>query len=522
MKNVNLGTLFQFAVERHPQYEALVQGEKRFTYAELNQEVDHAAAGLQSLGIKRHDRVVLVLKNRLEMVILYWAIQKIGAVFTPINFRLTAEEIEYCVKDAQAKAVIYEPVSEHAVLAAVHGMDTIKVAVLQARGADIQYEELRHKSKQPLVRSESDGDDLCLMLYTSGTTGRPKGVPRTHRNEYSAAVAHIIQNQYVFQESTIGVMPLYHTMGMRSLLSIALLNGKMVMTPDYDAETVLETLEKEKLSCVYLVPTIFHDLVYHPKFAQYDLSSLKKLGYAGAAMTKALTEEIFAKLKPKVFVNHYGSSEVYTFSICDYLDRKPGCAGKPGFHQRLRVVVADPDGGSTPEDVVQTGVPGEIIVDLRSQEAFQGYWNRPDATRKAIREGWYFTGDMGSFDEDGDLYVLGRVDDMIISGGENIHPLEVEDVIAKHPKVAEVAVVGLPDQRWGEVVTAFIVAHDPQLTAEELDEFCRQSKHLSNFKRPRKYVLVDSIPKSPVGKILRRMLRDGYAQPSPTKKESVS
>jgi 2-furoate---CoA ligase len=204
------------------------------------------------------------------------------------------------------------------------------------------------------------------------------------------------------------------------------------------------------------------------------------------------------------------------------LDRKPGCAGKPGFHQRLRVVVADPEGGSGPDDVLPPGVPGEIIVDLRSLEAFQGYWNRPDATGKALREGWYFTGDMGAIDEDGDLYVLGRVDDMIISGGENIHPLEVEDVIAKHPKVAEVAVVGLPDVRWGEIVTAFVVPKDSRLTQEELDEYCKQCSFLSNFKRPRKYVLVESIPKSPVGKILRRMLRDGQYEAGLTKKESVS
>src|SRR5690606_29437242 len=169
---------------------------------------------------------------------------------------------------------------------------------------------------------------------------------------------------------------------------------------------------------------------------------------------------------------------------------------------------ADPEGNATPDDVVPVGVPGEIIVDLRSNEAFQGYWNRPDATRKAIRGGWYFTGDMGMIDEDGDLYVLGRVDDMIISGGENIHPLEVEDVLAKHPKVAEVAVAGLPDSRWGEIVTAFIVPRDHSLTAEELDAYCKESDALSNFKRPRKYVFVRSIPKSPVGKVLRRKLRN--------------
>ncbi|GGG25914.1 class I adenylate-forming enzyme family protein [Paenibacillus abyssi] len=519
---MDLGTLFEFAVARHPQFDALVQGDKRFTYKELNMEIDKAAAGLQAMGVGQGDRVVLVLKNRYEMVVLYWAIQKLGAVFTPVNFRLTQEEIKYCIQDADAKAVIYEQVSEASVLEAVKDIQLLRISVQGALGADITYEELREKECGKLASPNIRVDDVCLMLYTSGTTGRPKGVPRSHKNEYGAAVAHIIQNQYEVQESTLGVMPLYHTMGMRSLLSMAFLNGKLVMTPDYGPQAVLEILEQEKISCVYLVPTIYHDLVYHADFDQYNLSSLKKLGYAGAAMTEVLTEEIFKKFNPSVFINHYGSSEVYTFSYCNYLHKKAGCAGKAGFHQNLRVVIPDPDGGSAPHDIVPAGVPGEIIVDLRTSEAFEGYWNRPDATKKAIRDGWYFTGDMGMLDEDGDLFVLGRLDDTIISCGENIHPLEVEDVIAKHPKVAEVAVAGLPDARFGELVTAFVVPKDPALTVEELDHYCKESNQLSNFKRPRKYVLISEIPKSPVGKILRRKLRNGEYEEMTMKRESVS
>ncbi|PZE20754.1 class I adenylate-forming enzyme family protein [Paenibacillus xerothermodurans] len=519
---MDLGTLFEFAVERHPQFETLIQGNTRFTYREMNVEVNKLTSALQDRGIRQGDRVVVVLKNRLEMVILYWAVQKIGAIFTPINFRLSPEEIKYCVQDADAAAVFYEPISEKTVLEAVKDLQIVKISVLGAQGADVSYEELRVNGTGQFDRPVIHDDDICLMLYTSGTTGRPKGVPRSHKNEYGAAVAHIIQNQYEVQESTLGVMPLYHTMGMRSLLSMVFLNGKLVMTPDYVPQSLLEVLEKEQISCVYLVPTIFHDLVYHKDFEKYNLAALRKVGYAGAAMTEVLTAEIFKKLKPRVFVNHYGCSEVYTFSYCNYLDKKAGCAGKPGFHQNLRVVVPDPEGNSTPDDLVPPGVPGEIIVDLRTSEAFQCYWNRPDATQKALRGGWYFTGDMGMLDEEGDLFVLGRLDDTIISGGENIHPLEVEDVIAKHPKVAEVAVTGLPDPRFGEIVTAFVVPKDPTLTEEELDCYCKESNQLSNFKRPRKYVLVSAIPKSPVGKILRRKLRNGECQELYLKRESAS
>ncbi|UYZ15347.1 AMP-binding protein [Brevibacillus sp. WF146] len=520
---MDLGSLFQFAVSRHPDWTAIVEAERRFTYREFDQLTTNIAAGLQSLGIAQGDRIVLVLKNRLEMSALYWAVQKIGAVFTPINFRLSAEEVRYCIEDAEAKAVVYEPASEEAVLQATASWSPLRIGVLGAAGAEVTYERLAASESADWAKPLISDDDYCLMLYTSGTTGRPKGVPRTHRNEYGAAMAHIIQNRYEKKESTIGVMPLYHTMGIRSLLSMAFLNGKIVMIPDYAPQLTLEVLEKEEITCVYLVPTILHDLLYHPDFKKYNLSKLRKLGYAGAAMTTALVQDCFRELKPDVFVNHYGSTEVYTFSVCDYLDKKPGCAGKPGIHQELRVVVPDPDGKSTPDDVVAVGEPGEIIVNLASIEAFQGYWKRPDANRKAIRSGWYFTGDMGVIDSDGDLYVVGRVDDMIISGGENIHPIEVEDVIAKHPKVSEVAVVGLPDSRWGEVVTAFVVPSDHSLTVEELDAFCKESPDLANFKRPRRYVWVAELPKSPVGKILRRKLRSGeYTQSEPMMKESAS
>ncbi|MCC3357950.1 class I adenylate-forming enzyme family protein [Bacillus sp. REN16] len=507
---MDLGKLFNFAVHRFPSKTAIVEGERRLTYKEFNQITNKIAFSLQKHGIKKGDRVVIILKNRLEMVALYWAIQKLGAVFTPINFRLSTEEVAYCVNNADAKAVVYEPSSQAAALEGKYEHKPLFISVLGASGGDVTYEELLDHNQESFDEPTIHFDDICLMLYTSGTTGKPKGVPRSHKNEYSAATAHIIQNKYVLHESTLGVMPLYHTMGMRSLLSMTFLNGKLCMIPDNDTLTMLKVMEEEEVSCVYLVPTIIHDLLHHKNFDTFNLLSLRKIGYAGASMTSELTKEVISKLKPEVFVNHYGSTEVYTFTICDYLDKKPGCAGKAGFHQQLRLVTPDPDGNSTPDDIIPNGTPGEIIINIDSIEAFKGYWNRPDANKKSIRNGWYFTGDMGVLDEDGDLYVVGRVDDMIISGGENIHPLEVEDVIASHPNVLEVAVAGIPDERFGEKVVAFVVSKGERLTTEELDSFCKQSSQLANFKRPREYKFIKEIPKSPVGKILRRKLKENY------------
>jgi 2-furoate---CoA ligase len=229
--------------------------------------------------------------------------------------------------------------------------------------------------------------------------------------------------------------------------------------------------------------------------------AVEAVSYAGSAMTSALVARCVETFAPRSFVNHYGSTEIYTFSVHGDQAAKPGCAGRAAMNAQLRLVAAD---AASPDDAAAPGEDGQIICRMDSDEAFAGYWNRPDADAKAIRAGWYFTGDVGRIDGDGDLWVVGRVDDMIISGGENIHPLEVEDVLARHPGVLEAAVVGAPDDRWGHRVVAYVVA--PEASADELDAHCLAST-LARFKRPREYRFVDALPKSASGKILRRMLR---------------
>ena len=225
-------------------------------------------------------------------------------------------------------------------------------------------------------------------------------------------------------------------------------------------------------------------------------------------MTDGLLKGLQAASKPELFVNHYGSSEIYTFTIDQNAPAKPGSAGRAGINQRVRVVKLV---ATSPDQVAAVAEEGEIIAQLTSDEAFEGYWRRPEADAKAIREGWYFTGDTGYFDPDGDLFVTGRVDDMIISGGENISPVEIESCLSLHPAVSEVAVVGLPDERWGKVIAAFVKRRSDVQEAE-LDNFC-QTSGLAKFKRPRRYLFVRDIPKSPVGKLLRRKLVAGEYEP---------
>jgi len=321
-------------------------------------------------------------------------------------------------------------------------------------------------------------------------------------------MAQVAQYRYSVGEVALGVMPLYHTMGVRSLLSTAIVDGALVCLPRFDAADALRLIAAEKVSNLFLVPTLYHDLLAHADFANTDISSVRTIGFAGAPMNDDLLKRLAVAFKPNLFVNHYGSSEIYTFTIDQDAPAKPGSAGRAGYNCRIRVVKLDAgDDKSGPGALAARGEEGQIIADLGGDEAFEGYWNRPDADRQALRDGWYFTGDIGYIDADGDLFVTGRVDDMIISGGENISPADIESVLSLHPAVDEVAVAGLPDERWGQKVVAFIKVKVP-VDAGALDRHCRSST-LPDYKRPREYVFVQTVPKSPVGKILRRKLVAG-------------
>ena len=516
---MTLGELLTSAALRRPEAEAVVDGARRLSYAELDARAATAARGFRRLGVGKRDRVLIALKNRLEHVVAYWALQKLGGVATPVNFRFAPAELGYVLEDSGAKVALFEEATAPAVTEAARG----RSARLVYLGADAPagatpFDELvggggaigatrvpREDRTAPDAVVESD---LSLLLYTSGTTGRPKGVPRTHKNHYAGAVAHVIQCGYTWSERTLGVMPLYHTMGIHSLTSMAAVNGSFVCQPDWSAAGALRLIAEERLTALYLIPTLYWDLVHAPGLAQADVASVRKLAYAGAPMLAPLAEACAKAFRPEVFVDHYGSTEIYTFSVYPDVRLKPGCAGRPGIHSELRVVVASPERRVGPDEVVPSGTKGEVIARLASDEAFAGYWNRPDADATALRDGWYFTGDMGYVDADGDLYVAGRVDDMIISGGENIHPVEVEEALARHPGVKDVAVAGEADERLGERVAAFVVP-GAGVTAEELDRFCRESPDLASFKRPRRFVFVKEIPKTASGKILRRLLREG-------------
>ena len=500
---LDLGRSLIAVAERSERATAIVDGGLRLTYAEWLDRVLRVAAALRALDLRHGDHVLSLLQNRWEAATLHWACQLAGLIMTPLNWRAKADEVDYCLEDAGAKIIFFQDVSAEAVVASEKARALPRIAVGGIAGGTGKFEDLITAAPAAAVPMAS-ADDVSLMLYTSGTTGKPKGVPRRHRQERAAAVAHVAQNLYARGERTLGVMPLYHTMGVRSLLAMALIEGVFVCLPRFDVPGALDLIARERITNLYLVPTLYHDLVAHERFARTDTSSVRKIGFAGAAMPDGLLKRVADAFKPDLFVNHYGSSEIYTFTIDQDATKKAGSAGRAGINQRIRVVRLD---AKSADDVAAPGEEGQIIADLASDEAFEGYWRRPDADAKAIRDGWYFTGDTGYIDADGDLFVTGRVDDMIISGGENVSPGEIESVLSLHPAISEVAVAGVPDERWGKRIVAFIKCTAP-IERQALDEWCRKSS-LANFKRPRDYVFVREIPKSPVGKILRRKLVAG-------------
>lgn len=507
---MDLGTALSWTAERYPARRA-VGGAEPLSYAEWDDRTDRLARALGESGVRPGDRVVLVLSGGLPLASLHLAAQKLGAVSVPLSFRLGADELAYCVADAAPALVVFDEANEPLVSAALAQVPETRVAHSGSAKTPGTIEYLAAHGSRPDALPAVRDDAISVMLYTSGTTGRPKGVPRSHAAEHYAALAHIIQTGQSYFDTTLGVMPLFHTMGLRTLLATVLTAGTWVPQVRFDAEKALELIIRESVNCLYLVPTSYWALLRTGRLG--EASTVEKLAYAGAAMTTALAEQLSATLRPRTFVNHFGSTEIYTFSIGPDVVAKPGSAGRAGVFSRLRLVAPEP--GADPDAIVAPGEQGQIAVSMASPEAFAGYWKRPDADAKTIRNGWYFPGDLAVADEDGDLWVSGRIDDMINSGGENIYPDEIENALVRCPAVREVVVAGTEDDRWGQAVTAFFVPEQgktPHQAAEQLAHFARKDAGLPSLKRPKRVIAVAAIPKSAVGKILRRELTAGQYQ----------
>jgi 2-furoate---CoA ligase len=309
--------MLEFAADRYPEKTAIIDGGRRFAYGDWNARVNRVANALRDLGLGHGDHVVQVLKNCEENCAIHMACQKIGAINTPVNFRWSSGEVEYCVNDADARLVVYEEATRAVVEPALDRLRSsarrLWVGGGEAGSDVVRFDEIVDSAPANAPEAAVHETDAALMLYTSGTTGRPKGVPRSQSAEYAATIGQIVQHRYVSGERTLGVMPLYHTMGQHSLTAMVALNGCFVVMADWSARGAAALIERERVTSLYLVPTLYHDLVNEPSLGDFDLSSVCKISYAGAPMLGTLVDRCGAVFNPDVFINHYGSTEVYTF-----------------------------------------------------------------------------------------------------------------------------------------------------------------------------------------------------------------
>lgn len=493
---MNLYSVLVDTATAHPGLPAVVAPEAEYTYADLVAWIENLASGFWRLGLKPGNRVVVLLRNRPAALAVFWACMALGTVAVPVNPDNSRQSLGDTLADVEPQAIIYEGVEGGRIRDFIGNQRPLLIGV-ETDDADIAIGEFPRLIRGPsgFRMHQPQDDEVALILYTTGTTGRPKGVPRTHGNTLAAAKAHAVQHHYNTSDRMLGMMPLSHTMGIHLYIATTLLGATYVLAPEMDPGQVSESIERQRITVLYQTPFFYYTLLHSGRSDTHDWSTVSKLSYAGAVMREDLIQDCIDRFRPTVFINHYGSTEIYTHTVGNVLLRLPGSVGQPGINASVCI-----EGAEAPETV------GEVLVAATSPEAFRGYWNLPDLTRQYLSQDWYRTGDLGYQDTTGNFYVVGRTDEMIISGGEHIVPQVVESVLASHPNVLEVAVTGEPDNRWGHVVVAYVVPRTSGLRVFELDAYCKKQSALSIWARPRKYVFVRQIPKSATGKILRREL----------------
>ncbi|RMG91483.1 MAG: long-chain-fatty-acid--CoA ligase [Chloroflexi bacterium] len=475
-----------------------------YTYAELNRRANRTANFLRhKLGIQKGDRVSLLAYNSVAYVDLLYACLKIGAVFAPLNWRLVANELTYIVNDNLPKALVCGPTFAPVLAEMRPNIDVPHLVSLD--GADIPdgvaYEAgLAAASEAEPERPFLTPDDTACILYTSGTTGRPKGAMIPHRQILWNAINTTISWHLTETDCSPIFTPMFHAGGLFVFLTpLFYVGGRIVMAREFDVETSLQTIAREKCTVVLGVPTIFQMWLDSPLSKKLDFSHMRWFISGGAPCPVTLLRA-WRERTGVVFRQGYGLTEVgpNCFSMSDEESvNKIGSVGKPIFHSQMRIV--DKNGRNLPP-----GETGELLI--AGPHVTTGYWHKPEATTAALRDGWFHTGDMARMDEDGFYYIAGRFKDMIISGGENVYAAEVEAVFLEHPAVAEAALIGQPDEKWGEVGLMIVVLEKGQsATEEELRTFCRQ--RLAGYKVPRHVIFTDALPYSPYGKVMKEELR---------------
>ncbi|GMG81759.1 fatty acid--CoA ligase [Paralimibaculum aggregatum] len=515
---MNIARILEASAERYPNHTALVFEDRRWTYVEWLGRVRRFAQALADLGVRPGDRVAFYVSTSENSVTTYFACQVLGAVAVPLNFRLSPGEAAYIIQDSGARVLVYgRHLTENAlkIAAQVRSVHDFIGCAYDRANVPEGHHHFDTLAEQTEDRNEPRpaprADALSALVYTSGTTGRPKGVMHTHANDMAIAMNCVMEYGLSHNDNALHIAPLYHVGGMQAyFIPHMMVGGTNIVLGRYEAEKTLEIIQTERITTLFAVPTQIQEMLFHPRFRDYDVSSLRLMTTGGAAISATTMERVITEFCPNIY-NGYGMTEASLTLILhpeDALDRLGSC-GKPTLITEARVLVNDPAREVAPSETVPAGEIGQLIV--RGPQAMEGYWNKPFETAKKLKAGWIYTGDLFSKDADGFYYFHGRADDMIVSGGENIYPREVEEILYKVPGVQEAAVLGLPDEKWGQIVAAFVVRSDPAIDAAALDAFFRASEEIAPYKRPKRYEFVETLPTNPSGKVLKRELLAAYS-----------
>jgi long-chain acyl-CoA synthetase len=506
--SLNLAALLRQSARTYPEKPALVVGEQTLPYRVVHDYAQRFAGGLLGLGLARGERIALLLPNVPHFSIAYFGAHYAAMPVVPLNVLLTADEIAYHLQDSGAAALVVWEGFLDAALAAAPRVATCK-HVIVARGnpgdasapaGALSMMKLIADSRPVTDLPGTQPDDTAVILYTSGTTGKPKGAELTHFNLFYNAEHSNRLMRHGASTVALCTLPLFHSFGQTVIQNAVLgAGGTIVLLPRFDPKAAFELLQKHKITFFAGVPTMYFALLHYPEAAQYDLGSLTVCCSGGSAMPVEVMRAFDDKYRVNV-IEGYGLSETSPVASFNVLDRpkKPGSIGIPLPHVEFRLV---DDKGQV---VHEPDVPGEIQI--KGHNVMKGYWANPDATAQSIQDGWFTTGDIAQRDAEGYYFIVDRKKDMIIRGGFNVYPREIEEVLYGHPAIGEAAVIGVPHPSHGEEVKAIVALKPGQsATPEAIIEYCKTK--LAAYKYPRTVEIIASLPKGPTGKILKRELR---------------
>lgn len=495
-----LGTWPWRRARLNPHTTAFVDGERELTFGALADRVERLAHGLQSAGVAPGDRVAFLGRNCIALAETMFATMRLGAIFVPLNTRLAVDELQFIVGDCRPSMLVWT--QPHGEVVRELGPDQSRIVEADSPAYDALLVDAATELPDPVV------EDVAMIQYTSGTSGNPKGVMLSHHNLLWNTFGTLIDTDVIGSDVALVNAPMFHTATLNQVVLLTFIKGgTCVLVSKYDPGETLELIERYGVTYMFGVPTMYAGMAQHPRWSEADLGSIRMLTCGGAPVPASLIETY--RERGLAFQQGYGLTEAcpaITFMRADRADADPKATGVPSFFVGVRI--ADPAGGAA-----DPGAEGEIQA--KGPNVMAGYWDNPGATTDAIiDDGWLRTGDIAYQDHAGFVYVVDRLKDMIISGGENVYPAEVEKAVARHEAVAECAVIGVPDEKWGEVGRALVVLRDGyDATADDI--LGSLDGHLARYKIPRSLIFVDELPHNATGKLVKKRIPEKYRQENP-------